>query len=63
VLPVGGVKDKILAAHRLGVDTVILPRRNAPDLEEVPEEVRKEMHFILAQDVNEVLAAALEAQN
>jgi ATP-dependent Lon protease len=60
VLPVGGVKDKILAAHRFGVDTVILPRRNAADLEDVPEEVRGVMHFVLAQDVNEVLAAALD---
>jgi ATP-dependent Lon protease len=60
VLPVGGIKDKVLAAHRLGVDTIILPRRNAPDLEELPDEVRNAMHFILAQNVDEVIQAALE---
>jgi ATP-dependent Lon protease len=59
VLPVGGIKDKILAAHRLGVGTVILPRRNSPDLEDVPEEVRKNMAFVLAERVEEVLEAAL----
>lgn len=59
VLPVGGVKEKVLAAHRAGLDTVILPRRNEVDLEEVPEDVRKEMKFVLVDKVHEVLAAAL----
>jgi len=59
VLPVGGIKDKVLAAHRAGLDTVILPRRNEPDLEEVPEEVRQVMTFIFADDVDTVLKAAL----
>jgi ATP-dependent Lon protease len=59
VLPVGGIKDKVLAAHRFGVDTVILPKRNAPDLDDVPEEVRKVMKFILAEHVDDVLQAAL----
>ncbi len=59
VLPVGGIKDKVLAAHRLGVDTVILPKRNEPDLEEVPAEVRKEMKFVLAERVDDVWKAAL----
>jgi ATP-dependent Lon protease len=59
VLPVGGIKDKILAAHRFGVDTVILPKRNEPDLEDVPEEVRKAMVFVMAERVEDVLQAAL----
>ncbi len=63
VLPIGGVKDKVLAAHRLGVNTVIIPRRNAPDLDDVPEEVRKVLQFVLAEHVEDVLAAALEPPN
>jgi ATP-dependent Lon protease len=60
VLPVGGIKDKVLAAHRFGVDTVILPRRNEPDLDDVPEEVRSQLTFVLAEQVDDVLNAALE---
>jgi ATP-dependent Lon protease len=60
VLPIGGVKEKVLAAHRNGLTTIILPRRNEPDLEDVPEEVQKSMKFIFAERVDEVLAAALE---
>jgi ATP-dependent Lon protease len=59
VLPVGGIKDKVLAAHRLGVDTVIIPRKNENDLEDLPEEVRDDLTFILADTVGEVLDAAL----
>jgi ATP-dependent Lon protease len=59
VLPVGGVKDKVLAARRAGLDTVILPRRNAADLDELPEEAKKEMHFILVDTLDEVFKAAL----
>ena len=59
VLPVGGIKDKVLAARRAGLDTVILPRHNAPDLEELPEEIRKEMHFVLVDKLDEVFKAAL----
>uniref|UniRef100_A0A7C1FHZ8 Lon protease n=1 Tax=Caldilinea aerophila TaxID=133453 RepID=A0A7C1FHZ8_9CHLR len=59
VLPVGGVKEKVLAAARYGLDTVILPRRNNSDLDELPEAVRKQMKFILVDTVDEVLAAAL----
>ena len=61
VLPVGGIKDKILAAHRFGVDTVILPQRNEPDLDDLPAEVREALHFVLASHIEQVLAAALEA--
>lgn len=59
VLPVGGIKEKVLAAHRAGVKTVILPTRNQMDLEELPEELRKEMKFILVETVDEALSAAL----
>lgn len=60
VLPVGGIKDKVLAAHRLGVNTVILPKRNEPDLDDVPQEIRESLKFVLAERVEEVLDAALE---
>ncbi|MFH1927120.1 MAG: endopeptidase La [Chloroflexota bacterium] len=59
VLPVGGIKAKVLAAHRTGLRTVILPKRNEPDLEEVPEDVRKVMDFILVDRVEQVFEAAL----
>ena len=59
VLPIGGVRQKVLAAHRAGLTTVVLPGRNGPDLEDVPEAVREEMTFHLASDINEVLDAAL----
>jgi ATP-dependent Lon protease len=58
VLPVGGIKEKILAAHRAGLKKVCLPRRNAKDLDELPEEVRNEMEFILVDRVEQVFAAA-----
>ena len=51
VLPIGGVKQKVLAAHRAGLTEVILPARNGPDLDDVPEAVRDEMTFHLADDV------------
>ena len=60
VLPVGGIVDKVLAAHRLGADTVLLPQKNETDLEELPAEVREEMSFVFAQEVGDVLDAALE---
>jgi len=59
VLPVGGIVDKVLAAHRLGADTVLLPQKNEADLEELPAEVRQEMSFVFAQEVGDVLQAAL----
>ncbi|MDX2197731.1 MAG: endopeptidase La [Phycisphaerae bacterium] len=57
VLPIGGVKEKVLAAHLAGLKTVILPKRNEPDLAELPKAVRDEMTFVLAATVDEVLAA------
>lgn len=60
VLPVGGIKDKVLAAHRLGADTVILPKKNENDLDDVPDDVRNELTFVLAEHVDDVLAVALE---
>ncbi len=60
VLPVGGIKDKVLAAHRLGVTTVIIPRKNENDLDDLPDEVRKQLHFVLVTTVEEALNAALE---
>ncbi|MBP7746806.1 MAG: endopeptidase La [Phycisphaerae bacterium] len=59
VLPIGGVKEKVLAAHRAGVKTVVLPARNKHDLHDVPGDVREELKFVLATRVEEVLAAAL----
>ncbi len=61
VLPVGGIKEKVLAAHRLGFQQVILPRQNEQDLEELPEEVRDQMKFVLAEQVEEVLETAMPA--
>jgi ATP-dependent Lon protease len=59
VLPIGGVKQKVLAAHRAGLTTVILPKRNEADLDDVPEDVRREMTFHVADSIDEVLRYAL----
>jgi ATP-dependent Lon protease len=61
VLPVGGIKEKILAAHRAGLSEVILPSRNEKDLSEVPEEVREELRFRFVDDCTDVLREALSA--
>jgi ATP-dependent Lon protease len=60
VLPIGGLKEKVMAAHRVGLQRVILPRRNEPDLEDVPAEIKDQMKFILADTLDDVLAASLE---
>src|SRR2546428_11401899 len=59
VLPVGGIKEKVLAAHRAKIRTVILPALNKRDLEDINEEIRNDMKFILADDVRDVFKAAL----
>jgi ATP-dependent Lon protease len=59
VLPIGGVKEKVLAARRAGIRTVILPKANQKDLRDLPEEVRKEMEFLFAQRVEDVLRTAI----
>jgi ATP-dependent Lon protease len=63
VLPVGGIKEKVLAAHRSGLKTIILPVRNEGDLDDLPDEVRQEMQFVFVETVQDVLAAALEPPN
>ncbi|MEO8070957.1 MAG: S16 family serine protease, partial [Acidobacteriota bacterium] len=60
VLPIGGLKQKVLAAHAAGLTEVIVPERNAPDLDDVPDEVRAQMTFHIVGTVAEVLARALE---
>jgi ATP-dependent Lon protease len=62
ILPVGGIKEKVLAAHRASLKTVILPRRNEVDLDDVPDEAREAMKFIFADTINDVLAAGLKAR-
>lgn len=58
VLPIGGVKEKVLAAHRAGIKTVVIPAANEPDLEEIPKDVRAELTFVLARRAEDVLEAA-----
>jgi ATP-dependent Lon protease len=60
VLPIGGVKQKVLAAHRAGLKEVVVPRRNEVDLDDVPEKVREDLTFHIADKIDEVLAAALD---
>jgi ATP-dependent Lon protease len=61
VLPIGGVKEKVLAARRAGIKQVILPKANRKDLREIPDEVRAEMTFTLVETIEEVLPLALQA--
>ncbi|MDT8297273.1 MAG: S16 family serine protease, partial [Spirochaetaceae bacterium] len=60
VLPVGGIKEKIIAAHRAGAKKVILPTENEKDLEDVPEDVRSDIEFIPIATIEELMEAALE---
>ncbi|MEM1417893.1 MAG: endopeptidase La, partial [Myxococcota bacterium] len=59
VLPVGGIKEKVLAAHRAGFERIVLPRKNAPDAEEIPESIREELLITFVDDMREVFEAAL----
>ena len=63
VLPIGGLKEKVLAAHRAGIKTVILPEENNKDIEEIPENIKDEIKFILVNTIDEVLCASLERTN
>jgi ATP-dependent Lon protease len=62
VLPIGGLKEKVLAAHRAGIKRIVVPERNRPDLEEVPKEVVDELQFFFVSRMEQVLEAALETQ-
>ena len=59
VLPVGGIRDKVLAAQRAGIRTVVLPKQNEVDLEEVPQSIRQRLNFLLVDHMDEVLRAVL----
>ena len=61
VLPVGGVKEKVLAAHRAGIRRLLLPERCKADLEEVPKEIKDELEFVFTQRMDQVLENALES--
>ena len=61
VLPVGGIKEKVLAAHRAGMRRVLLPKQNENDLDDVPISVREELEFVFAEQVETVLNEALTA--
>jgi len=63
VLPVGGIKEKVLGARRAGIKTIILPKRNEKDLEDVPESARSEMQFLFVETIDDVLKVALEPRD
>jgi ATP-dependent Lon protease len=63
VFPIGGVKEKVLAAHRAGIKRIILPKKNEADIEEIPEDVRKELEIIPVTKIDEVIKAALEPES
>ncbi|MEA2583413.1 MAG: ATP-dependent Lon protease, partial [Thermomicrobiales bacterium] len=62
VLPIGGLREKSLAAHRAGIETIIIPRRNERDLEDVPAELRQELEFVLVDSAEEVVRQALQGE-
>jgi ATP-dependent Lon protease len=63
VLPIGGLKEKTLAAKRMGIKTVIIPKRNRKDLEDIPKYIKKDMEFIYAETMDDVLKVALKKNN
>ncbi len=62
VFPIGGLKEKVLAAHRAGIRRIILPEKNEADIEDIPEDVRKELEFVKTNRISDVLSAALEKE-
>ena len=62
VLPVGGIKEKVIAAHRAGIKRVMLPARNRKDFEDIPEEARKLLEFVWLERVDEAVSSALESE-
>jgi ATP-dependent Lon protease len=62
VLPIGGVREKVLAAQRAGLKRVILPRENEPDLSELPAETKRELEFVLVDSIDQVFDAAFDAK-
>jgi ATP-dependent Lon protease len=59
VLPIGGLKEKTLAARRAGITTVIIPKQNQKDLDDIPKELRKDIKFVFAETMDDVIATAL----
>ncbi|MCR4712316.1 MAG: endopeptidase La, partial [Clostridia bacterium] len=60
VLPVGGIREKVLAAHRAGIRKILLPKENLPDLDEIPESVRKQLTFVALEQADQALEEALD---
>jgi len=60
ILPVGGIKEKVLAAHRSGLKTIILPKRNEADLEDIPDEIKETIDFVFVEAMDDVFITALE---
>jgi ATP-dependent Lon protease len=63
VLPIGGVKEKVLAAHRAGIRTVLLPARNKKDFEEIPEQARQQLKFVWLENVEDALDAVFQGSS
>jgi ATP-dependent Lon protease len=63
VLPIGGLKEKTLAAKRMGINRVIIPERNRKDLEDIPKYIKKDMEFVFAETMDDVLKVALKKGN
>ena len=63
VLPIGGLKEKTLAAKRMGINRVIIPQRNKKDLEDIPKYIKKDMEFVFADTMDDVLKVALKKSN
>lgn len=62
VLPIGGLKEKALAAYRIGIGTIVIPDENVPDLEDIPQNIREKINFVPAKNMDTVLKTALEQE-